>query len=1595
MLDLIKHETAEVLELSTSDVCENLSFVELGGNSLSAIALVNGCRRDWGLILDFKSVLTTPSLTDLSKSARWEKRLCRPKKDSSENAPKKSLFMVEQRSKYSGSSLEASKNVVVEAVDTHHSATRVLGLAPVPHMHLTFINGGQRQPGTNIIHYYETYDVRHLSTVKKAWMEVIESEPIFRVNFTLYEENGTLTEQKVAPFCWTEVTVSTTVMFENEVKKLHKTSKINSSFRVVILQTKPQQESKFTIIWRVHHALMDGHSYKVVLKKVRSAINGLPLRDGLSFVSLAKRLDEYRKTHQAKGKSFWKQQYDQHGAGYGLLSLPKNTNESNGVTTLPTDITIQVCGDDLSRFSKRVGVTLASTYYAAWGMVLSKFVGSDTVTCGAIFSCRNLPLEGITETLGSMVNTLPLTLVFDRSQSSVDYVRYVFQCLIKLSSFQWTVPEDGYTRNFSSVLGIQLEDSETPLVLNGHEVRTLQRPFSRVVTDIPLNICADGNGRVTFSFCEAHYSKRNVETMVEMFELALVTLLQPQQTMGMCLQGLLSLEHRKYLLAMGNCFSALTTGSVVSDDLVTIFERCAHSFPNIVALKKGPKTVTYAELNGLASSVAEYLVSIVAPGDVVCVHADRSINWIVAIYGVLKARAIYCPLDSGLSSDLRTSYLKDAGSHIFLTGIKNEQKLFLGHAAKIIAIEDILLNVLDAPSRNRPKLIYKHGQELRENAYLCFTSGSSGKPKGVMCTHKGLIAFQSDLEVRLFAQPGKRIAQIMSPAFDGSIHEIFSTLSYGATLVLESGTNPLDHLKSVTTAILTPSLAAMLHPSDYPSLETVYLVGEAVSQKLNDCWAATKQLYNMYGPTEATCGATIKRLQTNEPVTIGIPNPTTRIYILDDLQNLLPAGVIGEIYLAGVQVSRGYIGRSRETAKSFMPDTICNDKAGLMYRTGDRAFWNSKGEIVCLGRTDRQIKLRGFRLDLNDLETRILRAVPQATAVAITSKEDILVGMLQPKSLKPSDIRSLALKVLPPHAVPQHIVVVDDIPITPAGKTDYAAIAGFDFVASLPKVLLRDLSDLEKKISCAWRYVLNISEETMIYRDSNFFDLGGTSIQMLLLSHRLVAEFKRKVPLTSILQAKTLSELAKVMDAVQMTPEPYGELRKSLGEHGISPIEHEWWSRYQLSQDTSCFNVSFACSLADNIDRWKLTIAWNDVLFRHDILRCRYLEDKNGGVMRDYVSHPPRLQRIRTIDLDRQINLPFSLHQQHPIRVLMSKTSLLVVASHIICDLTTMRLLLREVASLYHGQGLGPVTTSYCHTDLWHTPPPKPTLEFWSRYLRNPPTLVSDIGNFKNRKSMYGGASQVFRVPAAIFGTMTKFTAFSRLTFHQLMLAAVSLALSYNLEEHDVLVGAPYLNRVSEDQMETVGLFLQPLPIRIQYADGNKNSKSTGFEQPAMNCSPPIDPFLLAVQASSHSALSHPIQWHHLLSHLNIAPDYPNHPLFDVMVTFHELESKPMFPIPGVRPLYTWTRGAKFKLMVEAQAISKDTLVIRLEYDEECFDDVTLRFFQSMLLVALDGFSRELAFATVKEKLKECARTGGKSNPQAEDIVSFAGLLEN
>ena len=736
----------------------------------------------------------------------------------------------------------------------------------------------------------------------------------------------------------------------------------------------------------------------------------------------------------------------------------------------------------------------------------------------------------------------------------------------------------------------------------------------------------------------------------------------------------------------------------------------------------------------------------------------------------------------------------------------------------------------------------------------------------------------------------------------------------------------------------------------------------------------------MYGPTEITCGATIKRLFPNQPVTIGSPNRSTRIYILDDRRNPVPISVIGEICVAGVQVSEGYIGMQEETANRFIEDSVCKEFPGYMYRTGDFGYWTKDGEIVCLGRKDREIKIRGFRTNLDDLETRMHREAPEIDALCVVYQQGSLHVMVQPGSVDTHAFRKRVSKVLPPHALPRHIVPTARIPLTRAGKVDYEAVAKSISIQAQDDILYKqpiNPTTLAAVISMCEK-VLEVATDVRVSERSNFLDLGGSSIQQMLLLSRLKARFGKSVTLRDILETPTLGDLVMRIEKLAPLSDCAGLAPEVLNGE-LSAIELDWWKKYEAKLGASAFNVSFVAQMQKNVDLPRLTAAFNTILSRHRLLSCKYTVVRRKGVRRQMSDIPPQVEQVRTVDIWQEVNRPFDLRHDFPVSVSISPCHLAVRISHIVCDLTSLRILLGEVATVYNGRALSNVLNDYTFSTLSEKKAPRHKLEFWSNYLGHLPNGKSSASKSQDRDT-YGGTSVVRTLPTALFRDVVEFAARDKFTLHQVALTAVALTLHADNDAIDVILGAPFINRSSEKEMQTVGLFLEPLPIRITYPNAHRKNNSMNEDAlPSVpRASTPIEPatipsLLHAVRQSSQSALANAVPWTELLAHFSLLPDYPNNPLFDTMVTFHdERHATPLLPIAGINGLYTWSEGAKFKLMFEFLALEGDMWTLRVEYDDRIFQrkdvDLLVRKVERALGGLVEGYDYE--------DLKDMVRNG-------------------
>lgn len=842
--ETIVQELCSVLHISQSSIDHDVNFPSLGGNSLSAVRLSSQCKKK-GVRLPVDSIIRSKSLSQMMESASvLESHLPSPPSPATP-LPETDIDWLDQIGA-SGVDFRLDLHSWSGSDEGSHSdneeTTSVVSTAPtVPptdiptpedsgplmvqasELQLSLIHGSIKNPGTNIIRHFETYLPEHIPVIKEAWRTIFEQEAILRTRFS-----ATLLSQKGGHFDWTEVVTEDESQFESLVNAPLGGTEFASTWKVVtLINAHTGSPVKSVVIWTIHHALIDGYSAQLLLARVRKAAAGEAISAGPSSAELSRRLDILRQEKKAEGDAFWAAQKDLQTKAATELQLPKPLEalaegEENDFGEVFIDYGMSA--QALAAIARRCGVTPATIHYAAWALVMTVFADNDTVSFGIALSGRNLPLSGIEEAIGPFVNTLPLAVPTKRDMTLSQLASETFERMTELAAYQWTTTENGFVRNFQSALVMQFDLYLSEQVGSEGAVPT-ERPYSKQTSDIPLSILVDQD-KICFQYKKSDFESAHVENLANLYRQTMQSFLRPDMPLLALQKVLVTPEAHQVIRRYGN-MSSLTTPASITDDLVTLFERAAEANPGNMAVEMGvdPKTrVTYSQLDERAGMIAQTLITQagVRPGDVICVDADRSLNWIVAMMGVLKTGAAYCALDWELPAHLRALMFKQTAASVFLCGTEDaaaKRKPQHENCKFTLVTESIVSSMQGMPRKKFPR---RASPVPSSTAYVCFTSGSTGTPKGVICTHEGLVAFQRDLEVRLFAQPGIRVSQVMSPAFDGSIHEIFSAVCHGATLVLPApGETVFEALGRANSAILTPSVAEVLDPDDYPSLRYV------------------------------------------------------------------------------------------------------------------------------------------------------------------------------------------------------------------------------------------------------------------------------------------------------------------------------------------------------------------------------------------------------------------------------------------------------------------------------------------------------------------------------------------------------------------------------------------------------------------------------------------------------------------------------------------------------------------------------------------------------------------------------------------------------
>ncbi|KIA75848.1 hypothetical protein HK57_00375 [Aspergillus ustus] len=1472
--EVIVDKASSLLGLPAAEICLEASLVSQGLHSLAAAKLSAFCHQR-GFEVPVEDILTQPSVAHLIT-------VCR------ERRPQVSL-------PYCAVDAVPEENVIIP-------------------FHQKLILASLNDPSLYCVKHVSHHSTIDIPKLKAAWMSVVAAEPGLR---TVFKVQDTIITRHVGlpkDVRWMETVVGSHEDIQREIALLDQDTGLGSQFRVLNFRGPKLPPGESMLVWAIHHALIDGFSASLIFERLDALVRGEDLESSPAYTLVARDVIQYQALIAPKAETFWKQQTEAYPTASSDLLLPESSGE-NGKGYATYTLSQKLNLSSIDEIARKARVTPAAIFFAAWALVLGLYTGSDTVLFGAVLSGRNLPFEWAQRFVGALINTLPLRMRVARTDTPVNLLQSVHRTVQALSSICAARPPADAPK-VTTALVIQ----EDGLKDGSCEIRGLKEPYVHECVDIPLLAAVEGD-KLRFLYHQGSMSGVQIEGIASAFLNSIVALTDPKiHYLKGAFARQISPPIRQRVLEAGNISSPATRMDSQVHTVPAMFYSAAARNPTNIAVDKAGSTLTYHALAEYVTIVSHVVQALVPQGEAVAVLADRSINWVIAAFAALAANTIYCPLDSTYESAYRSTLLRRSKAKLLLVPRACTEVQACGNVITLGVDQILSLNI-------EPSLCSQRPPGPSDTAYLCFTSGSTGQPKGVLCEHRGVVALQSSPEFRLHAQPGVRVAQFLASGFDGCIYELFGALCYGGTLVLRTHDHDsFSHLKDVDAAMINPSVAGQLNPCDYPNLKYWFLQlafgGEPVPETIADRWASGRMLYNAYGPTEASIQSCQQLLLKGKPVTIGRPLPTTRLYILNDHLELQPPGTVGDIYVAGVQVSKGYLDQPEATARDFMLDPFATWSSNeRMYRTGDLGFWDKDWNLHCCGRRDRQVKLRGYRVSLDGIATIAHQSMSQIHAAIAVIQNERIALWVEPATVCIHTLHQKLSTALPPHAVPRNIRAVEKIPLSTNGKLHAKALLETpdmdppDSLESVPD------TSVKKIIEDEWRKILGQSSSVTVRGSDEFLVHGGDSLLQLTLAARMKQVFRVPITPTDIIQSVSFDDIVALVEgkirAKSLHDDLQGELNAtaSLGQKDVSSAELWWVYRYLNSQCQSGFNVPYVANLSPSVDRHRLATSLETVFNRHRILRSRF-EVIDGTAQRVIADEPIVVSIVPAADVDTFVNLPFDITRGPLVRAIIAPSLLAITISHIVCDLTALKVILQETATLYGGDQLQPVEREYFDITTWNQPIEPAKAEFWTKSLEG---LVLDYADKAKQSRSYRGTSVVGTVPARLYRKLVTRTIKRGSTLHQLGLTVSALVLHILSQRNHICLGSPYINRLSTEDQTVVGLCLEPLPIRIRID--------------AMQCT--ADDLIQQVRQASQSTLAHAVPWSTLLAHLGLPVQTDSSQIFDCVVTFHDDRAKTqMLPIDGISHRQIYPEGSKFAMLFEWHALP-ERLQLRLEYDSD------------------------------------------------------------
>jgi amino acid adenylation domain-containing protein len=903
--------------------------------------------------------------------------------------------------------------------------------------------------------------------------------------------------------------------------------------------------------------------------------------------------------------------------------------------------------------------------------------------------------------------------------------------------------------------------------------------------------------------------------------------------------------------------------------IIELFEAQVNRAPHNIAIVYENISLTYADLNEQANQLAWYLRERykIQRDELIAFCLERSEYLLIGILGILKAGGAYVPLDISYPKQRMAYIIKDIETKVVLVDKASELRLneISEYLQGTFSVEEITGNKQwDNCRKDNLPLITNSGSL----AYVLYTSGTTGEPKGVMIEHRSVVNRISWMNDSYPLNSNDKILQKTPVIFDVSVWELFWAHWYGATLVLArpEGHREADYLVStiekeqISIVHFVPSMLDGFHVAIeeskalLPYLRYIFCSGEALSISLvkqTQALLPHVDIHNLYGPTEATVDVLFYACGGSEKIAIGKPIWNTQAYILDEGLNPVPLGGIGELYIGGVGLARGYWKKPELTLAQFIPNPFQttadaarnkteNSRVQSIYKTGDLARYRLDGNIDYCGRIDFQVKLKGYRIELEEIASTIKRYPGIRQAVAIVEKGQLIAYYASEKILNEEGLREFLTQQLPSYLLPQSYVWLSNLPVTIQGKLDRKALPKSALQAS--NIYEPPRNALEKKICLIYAEVFCLPVEKISIQDS-FFHLGGDSIIGVKLIHQLNKKLSLTLTVANLFQYKTIACLFNNILSHRI-PEvpiiPFSSKQPKL----LSSQQESFWFMASYTGGTAVYNVPYLWRVAKDINIDVLEQSIRKIIQRHEILQMVVETDKDGNAEQKLLVFEeeafPKL-RVTTADLtslkeisQKEIYHIFDLKKERPIRIRLIQIKdtqewyVSMTVHHIAFDAWSISVFLNDLDAYYKKTALPLLSIQYSDFARWQRES-EPFINttkssdylYWKNKLTNYEQLVLPLDNPREDEFNYEGANNYFTVDTEVSNQLRKLAKNLDVSLYDLLLSAFGLLLKKYSNQKSMLLGCPNLTREHSQVADLIGCFVNTIIFRIQINDSD------------------------------------------------------------------------------------------------------------------------------------------------------------------------------